>query len=124
MILHSAEEPSAIFHSNPGWLLLVIVCGLFCLAALALGVTGLVLGMRRGRTAAAVFGWIGVAFALFAALLLVSFPLTLFDVIAFILFAPFVTLLSIIGVVTGILSLVFALRRPAPVSTWEDRADP
>ncbi|SIS10753.1 hypothetical protein [Microbacterium sp. RURRCA19A] len=117
MILYSAEEPSAIFHSNPGWLLLVVVCGLFCLAAPTLGVIGLVLGMRRGRTTAAVFGWIGIAFALFAAMLLVSFPLTLFDVIAFILFAPFVTLLAIIGVVGGILSLVFAIRRPAPVST-------
>ena len=114
MIAYSAEEGSAIFHADPAWMLLVVMCGLFSLAALVLAVLGIVRGSRRRQLLVSIFGWTGVAFALFAALTLVSFPIALAGSFPFMLFAPFVALLSITGLVGGILSVVLSLRGPEP----------
>lgn len=116
MIAYAAEEGSATFHADPGWMLLVIICGLICLAALVLAIVGIVGGTRQRQLLASIFGWTGVAFALFAALALVSFPIALVGEFPFVLFAPFVALLSIIGLVGGILSLTFSLRRRAALA--------
>jgi len=116
VIAHAAEEGSAIFHADPAWMLLVVICGLFSLAALVLSILGIVRGTRQRQLLVSIIGWTGVAFALFAALALVSFPIALVGSFPFVLFAPFVALLSIIGLVAGILSVNFSLRRPAPVT--------
>ncbi|WP_148285526.1 hypothetical protein [Microbacterium sp. B24] len=113
MIAYAAEEGSVIFQADPAWMLLVVICGLFCLAALVLAVMGIVHGTRRRQLVASIFGWTGVAFALFAALALVSFPIALVGAFPFVLFAPFVALLSIIGLVAGILSLALSLGKAA-----------
>ncbi|MDQ1130397.1 hypothetical protein [Microbacterium sp. SORGH_AS_0888] len=115
MIAYAAEEGSVSFHADPAWMLLVVICGLFSLAALVLSIVGIVRGSRRRRLLVSIFGWAGVAFALFAALALVSFPIALVGSFPFVLFAPFVALLSIIGLVGGILSVTFSLKEPAPV---------
>ncbi len=113
MIAHAAEEGSSIFHADPAWMLLVVICGLFSLAALVLAVLGIVRGVRQRQLLVSIFGWTGVAFALFAALTLVSFPIALAGSFPFMLFAPFVALLSIIGLVAAILSLTVSLRKAA-----------
>lgn len=117
MIAHAAEEGSAIFQADPAWMLLVVICGLFSLAALVLSILGIVPGSRRRRLLVPIFGWTGVAFALFAVLALASFPIALVGSFPFVLFAPFVALLSIIGLVAGILSLTLSLSKSASLTT-------
>ncbi|AUG29116.1 MULTISPECIES: hypothetical protein [Microbacterium] len=95
-------------------MLLVITCGLFCFAALVLTIVGIVRWARQRQLLVSIFGWIGAVFALFAALTLVSFPIALAGSFPFMLFAPFVALLSITGLVGWILSAVLSLRRPEP----------
>lgn len=116
MIAYAAEEGSATFHADPAWMLLVVICGLFSLAALVLSMSGIVRGTHQRRLLVSIFGWTGVAFALFAALALVSFPITLVGTFPFVLFAPFVALVSIIGLVAGILLLAFSLREAAALT--------
>lgn len=113
MITHAAEEGSVIFHADPAWMLLVVICGLFSLAALVLGILGILRGTRQRQLLVSIFGWTGVAFALFAALARVSFPIALVGAFPFVLFAPLVALLSIVGLVAGILSLALSLRKAA-----------